>query len=289
MIYLIIDTICFSLSFGLIKSQLAFLPSEFVVFCRLFIAMLLFLPFVRCIDWRRHAKAMVIGMLQFGVMYLCFIKAFKFLQGNEIAILTTTTPVFVGIWSYLLGEKFRPIYIICILMSVVGAGVIVWQNMSFDMIVKGVVLMETTNCSFALGQVLWKKYIGEAETKLMASAYLGATMFVLPFMLVCVDFSNLSLTLGQVLSLLYLALIPTGIGFWLWNKGANKVKYSTLAVMNNLKIPLGVLFSLMIFHEKINVANFVMGSGIIVLSIVILHYALQRSTKPDESLEDKKV
>ena len=120
MIYLIIATICFSLSFGLIKSQLAFLPSEFVVLARLFLATLLFLPFIKKLDWRRHAKAMVIGMLQFGVMYLCFIKAFKFLQGNEIAILTTTTPVFVGIWSYLLGEKFRPIYIICILMSVIG-------------------------------------------------------------------------------------------------------------------------------------------------------------------------
>ena len=59
--------------------------------------------------------------------------------------------------------------------------------------------------------------------------------------------------------------------------------------MNNLKIPLGVLFSLVIFHEKINVLNFAMGSGIIVLSIVILHYALQRPVKCDESLEDKKV
>ena len=275
MIYLIIATICFSLSFGLIKSQLAFLPSEFVVLARLFLAMLLFLPFVKKLNWGRHAKAMLIGMLQFGVMYLCFIKAFKYLQGNEIALLTTTTPVFVGIWSYLLGEKFRPIYITCILLSVIGAGVIVWQNMSFDMIVKGVVLMETTNCSFSLGQVLWKKYIGEAESNIMASAYLGATLFVLPFALVCVDFGSLSLTTGQILSILYLALIPTGIGFWLWNKGADKVKYSTLAVMNNLKIPLGVLFSLVIFHEKINVLNFVIGSSIIVLAIVILHYALR--------------
>jgi drug/metabolite transporter (DMT)-like permease len=158
---------------------------------------------------------------------------------------------------------------------VIGAGVIVWQNMSFDMIVKGVVLMETTNCSFALGQVLWKKYIGEAESNIMASAYFGATLFVLPFALVCVDFGSLSLTTGQILSILYLALIPTGIGFWLWNKGADKVKYSTLAVMNNLKIPLGVLFSLVIFHEKINVLNFVIGSSIIVLAIVILHYALR--------------
>jgi drug/metabolite transporter (DMT)-like permease len=189
--------------------------------------------------------------------------------------LTTTTPVFVGIWSYLLGEKFRPIYIVCILMSVIGAGVIVWQNLSFDLIVKGVVLMETTNCSFALGQVLWKKYIGEAESNLMASAYLGATLFVLPFALFSVDFGSLSLTTGQILSLLYLALIPTGIGFWLWNKGADKVKYSTLAVMNNLKIPLGVFFALVIFHEKINVVNFVIGSSIIVLSIVILDYVLR--------------
>lgn len=275
MIYLVIATVCFSLSFGLIKSQLAPLDSNFVVFCRLFIATLFFLPFLKKIDVKKHFIAGLIGVIQFGVMYLCFIKAFKFLQGNEVALLTTTTPIFVALWSCLFGERFRFVYIVCILMSVLGAGIIVWQNLSIHLIVKGVILMETTNCSFALGQVLWKKYIGDTEANFMASAYIGALLFVLPFVLFSFDFDLLSLTKGQILSLLYLGLVPTGVGFWLWNKGAVLVESSTLAIMNNLKIPLGVLFSIFLFQEKINVLNFSIGTVIIVLSIIILDFYMK--------------
>lgn len=276
MLYLIIATICFSLSFGLIKSQLAVLPSDFVVLTRLALATLIFLPFARKINFKKHLLAILIGAIQFGIMYLCFIKAFKYLQGNEIALLTTTTPIFVALWSILFGERFRIIYIICILLSVIGAGIIVWQNISFDMIVKGVLLMEATNCSFALGQVLWKKYVGSVKADLMASAYLGATLLVLPFAISSVNFMAIKLSLPQMFSLLYLALIPTAIGFWLWNRGSILVKYSTLAVMNNLKIPLGVLFSIFIFHEQINIINFSIGAGIILFAILILHFGLAK-------------
>ncbi len=272
MIFLFIATICFSLSFGLIKDQLSVLPSEFVVFCRLFIAFLIFLPFSKKLHAKKHLTAFFVGMIQFGLMYLLFIKAFKFLQGNEVAILTTTTPVFVAIWSSIFGEKFKPIYIFCILMSVIGAGIIVWHNMTFNMIVKGILLMESCNCSFALGQVLWKKFVDDNDLNLMSSAYLGAFLFILPFSLFSVDFTNIVLTRGQIFSILYLAIIPTGIGFWLWNKGAEKVKYSTLAIMNNLKIPLGVIFAIFIFHEKINLFCFIAGSIVIFAAILILHY-----------------
>ena len=279
MVYLFLATVCFSLSFGLIKDQLSCLPSEFVVFARLLIAAIIFLPFVKKTTLKKQVYAMLIGVFQFGIMYLAFIKAFKFLQGNEVAILTTTTPVFVAIWSSIFGEKFRPIYIFCIIMSVIGAGFIVWHNMSFDMIVKGVVLMETCNCSFALGQVLWKKFIVDEDVNLMSSAYFGAFLFVLPFALSSVDFANISLSTGQMLSISYLSIIPTGVGFWMWNKGAEKVQYSVLAVMNNLKIPLGVIFAIFIFHEKINVINFAIGTLIIITAIVLLQYSLKNEKK----------
>lgn len=279
MIYLILATICFSLSFGLIKNQLAVLPSDFVVLCRLILATIIFLPFLRKIELKKVIILLLIGAIQFGVMYLCFIKAFKYLQGCEVALLTTTTPVFVALWSIIFGEKFKLTYILCILMSVLGAGIVVWQNMPPTLIVKGIVLMETCNCSFALGQVLWKNYIGkddEQSYRLMSYAYLGAVLFVLPFTLVDVDFQAITLTKGQIFSLLYLGIIPTGIGFWLWNKGAEQIKASLLAIMNNFKIPLGVLFAILIFHEKVDLTNFLIGSSIILLAVLILNYHLKR-------------
>lgn len=271
MFCLILATICFSLSFGLIKANLSGLPSEFVVCARLSLAGLAFLPFFKDVADKKHHVAFWVGVVQFGVMYLCFIKAFKFLQGNEIALLTTTTPIFVGLWSMMFGEKFKPVYIFCIFLSVVGAGIIVWQNLSFNLLVKGVILMESANCSFALGQVLWKKFIGEDSSKYMFAAYFGAFVFALTFLLFNFSFLNLTLSMPQTLSLLYLGLVPTGVGFWLWNVGAAQVNASTLAVMNNLKIPFGVLFAIFLFNEKINLLNFAMGTCLIILSILILN------------------
>ena len=278
MINLIIATICFSLSFGLIKSQLVSLPSEFVVFTRLILASVIFLFFFKKSNLKKQFFAFFIGIIQFGIMFLCFIKAFKYLQGNEIALLTTTTPVFVAIWASLFGDKFRFVYIICILMSVLGAGIIVWQNLPFNMIVKGIFLMETSNCSFALGQILWKKYVNDTSAKYMFCAYFGASLFVLPICLCNVNIASLSITIPQILSILYLAVVPTGIGFWLWNRGSVCVKSSTLAIMNNLKIPVAVLFSIVIFHEKINLYNFILGSSIILISIIILDFILKKTS-----------
>lgn len=254
------------------------LPTDFVVMLRLLFAFVIFLPFVRKFTCKDRLKAFFIGMIQFGVMYFAFLKAFKFLQGNEVALLTTTTPVFVAIWASLFGDRLKFVYILCILMSVFGAGIVVWQNLEFSQIVKGVLLMETSNCTFALGQVLWKKFIPDEikSENLMASAYLGAFFLIMPFVIANNEITTTSLTHLQILAILYLGVVPTGIGFYLWNKGSKYVKSSTLAIMNNLKIPFGVLFSILIFHEKIDVLNFILGSSVIILAILILHWRLKQ-------------
>ena len=268
MYYLIIATICFSLSFGLIKSQLSGLPSETVVFLRLLIATFAFLPFLRNVKDKKQLIALGIGVIQFGVMYFAFIKSFKIFQGNEIAVLTTSTPIFVAIWSVLFGEKFKPSYLFYIGLAVAGALIIVWKNVPFSMAIKGIFLMETANCSFALGQVLWRKYVADDGAKYMSSAYFGALLFALPFVFISGNFGA-GLTMGQFLSVLYLGLIPTGLGFWLWNRGTVSVSASTLAVMNNLKIPLGVLFAIIFFQEKINLINYIFGACLILTAMYL--------------------
>lgn len=60
MLYLIFATICFSLSFGLIKSQLCTLPADFVVLLRLFLAFLIFLPFIKKNDFKILSKAFLL-------------------------------------------------------------------------------------------------------------------------------------------------------------------------------------------------------------------------------------
>ena len=49
---------------------------------------------------------------------------------------------------------------------------------------------------------------------------------------------------------LYLGVVASGFGFFLWNKGSRAVDEGILAVMNNMKIPVGVVAGLAILGER---------------------------------------
>jgi len=242
-----------------------------VVELRLILAGLLFLPFFRKPELKQHLIASGIGIIQVGLMYLFFIRAFKYLQGSEIVLLTASTPILVAVCSSFFGQRFKLSYLFCIFLSVIGAVIVIWDRVSLNFLLNGIFLMMLSNFCFALGQVLWKQYVKEMDTKLMMSAYFSAAAFILPFSIINTDFTAFSLTIGQSLSILYLGIIPTGLGFWLWNKGAKRVTPISLSVMNNLKIPLAVLFAIIIFHEEINITHFIIGSVFVLISIVLSH------------------
>lgn len=271
MIYLLIATLCFSFSFGLIKSQIATLPVNIVVFWRLLIASLIFLPVFaqnfKLIKFTQIKNAFLIGILQFGIMYICFLRAFKYLQGNEIVLLTATTPIFVIIVSSIFSKKFNWYFLLCALLAVFGAIIVALGTTTPQMLLKGVIYMELSNITFATGQILWQKFISEPSENLMFPAYFSAACFVLPFACMS-NFETFNPTNLQWLSILYLAIVPTGLGFWLWTKGLQQVSGVLLAVMNNLKIPFGVLFAILIFNENTNIPNFIIGFSLILLAII---------------------
>lgn len=280
MIYLFLATICFSFSFGLIKSQVADLPVNIVVFYRLLIASLIFLPVFlygfKKINLKQMKYAFLIGILQFGVMYICFLQAFKYLQGNEIVLLTASTPIFVIIFSSLFNKKFNWKYLMCAILAVIGAIIVALGTTKPSLLLKGVIFMELSNLTFALGQILWKKYVTEKSQDMMFVAYLGALLFILPFALLN-NLSSFQATNLQWLSILYLGIVPTGLGFWLWAKGVEKVSDVSLAVMNNLKIPFGVLFALLIFKENINILTFIIGGSLVLVAIIYSYFLEKRN------------
>ncbi|MEI7901962.1 MAG: EamA family transporter, partial [bacterium] len=73
-----------------------------------------------------------------------------------------------------------------------------------------------------------------------------------------------------------LDILVSGLSYFLWNTGARRVPAGVLAVMNNLKIPLGVAISLLLFGEHTSVPALLAGS---VLMCAALIPVLRRKTK----------
>jgi drug/metabolite transporter (DMT)-like permease len=68
----------------------------------------------------------------------------------------------------------------------------------------------------------------------------------------------------------------SGICFFLWNMGARKVNAGALAIFNDLKIPLSISVSILVFGEKANLTTLLIGGGIIVLSLVLNEISVKR-------------
>ena len=71
------------------------------------------------------------------------------------------------------------------------------------------------------------------------------------------------LSAGQWVVLVYLGAIASGIGFFLFNAGARQVDVGALAIFNNIKVPLAILASVLLFGEGVDWPRLIAG-GIVI-------------------------
>ena len=83
--------------------------------------------------------------------------------------------------------------------------------------------------------------------------------------------ASLHLTTPQMIVLIYLGIVASGVGFFLWNVGARRTNVGALAIFNNAKIPLGILASALIFQDKMLWRNLLVGGAIIAASLLLNH------------------
>ncbi len=275
MIYLLVVSLIWAFSFGIIKTNLTNLDPNFVSFIRLFLALITFSPFLRIKRLKRKIilQFILIGLLQYGLMYLAYIYSFQYLHSYEIALFTIFTPLYIALINDLLDRKFHKTFFITAILSICGAAIIEYTSIVSPNFLKGFLLVQISNISFAAGQLFYtrlKKKINDvSHLSLFGLLYFGAVLLTGSISLVTTDFSGMVINADQILSIIYLGVIASGVAFFLWNIGATKVNAGTLAIFNNLKIPLAIVVALVIFGESGDLASLVIGGFIIAVSLYI--------------------
>jgi len=280
MIYLAIVSLLWAFSFGLIGSALSGVDSFFTATIRLGCATLLFLPFLRAKEIVRvdRLRLVIIGAIQFGVMYACYMRAFQYLPSHLVAIFSILTPVYVVIVHDLRQRTFSSRYLIAALLSVLGAAAIKAKTIPTGDFWIGFGLMQAAGIAFAYGQVAyrdWKRNNPQTKDRsVFALLAMGGTASAGIAGVLLSDWSTLEVKADQWKSILYLGFVASGLGFFLWNKGAAKSSPGTLAVFNNAVVPLAVLCSLFVFGESqsIDMENGIrlaLGSTLILGALVI--------------------
>ena len=255
MAYLAAVSLLWAFSFGLIGNALEGADKIFVATLRLACASLLFLPWLRprSIGREDYHKLISCGAIQFGLMYVCYMKAYDYLPSHLVALFSILTPVYVVLIHDLRKGRFFPRYLLAALLSVLGAAGIRATTTPAGDFWNGFVLMQLAGLSFAYGQIAyrdWKRRSGDTQDhEVFALLALGGLLCAGLFSLALSDLSKLEILPSQWSSILYLGFVASGLGFFLWNKGATLSNPGTLAAFNNAVVPLAVLCSLFVFGE----------------------------------------
>ncbi len=258
MIYLVLVSILWSFSFGIIKYGLPGIDSAFISFMRNLIA-LIFFSTLTIYNFKKFIfdlRLMLIGAIQFGLMYVLYIQSYEYLPAYLIATFTITTPIFVGLSSqFLINGSFSSKGVFAVILVLIGS-----LMMRFNIVNPidywiGFLLIQCANICFAIGQVMFKKWHSNNSSMDIihnfSQMFLGAVLITSIFF-ISNSFNTQLLTTSNLLALLFLGLVSTGFGFLAWNIGATKVSNEKLALMNNAVIPIAILNSYLIFGESIS-------------------------------------
>ena len=273
MILLLLTTVLWAFSFSLIGVYLAGqVDGWFAVLVRVALAALVFLPFLR---WRGvQAKQallyMALGACQLGVMYLFYYQSFLYLSVPEVLLFTIMTPIYVTlIYDLMQGNRLRWGYLFSALLAVLGALIIRYNPLSPQFLL-GFALIQGANICFAIGQVGYKRVMEISpmpQRNAFSWFYLGALCIALPAWLLCGHHQMMPTTGLQWGILIWLGVGASGMGYFMWNYGATQVDAGTLAIMNNVLIPAGLLVNLAIWQQHPDWIRLIAGGAVIALSL----------------------
>jgi len=276
MLYLLFVTALWAFSFSLIDVYLAGqVDSDFAVLSRVLLAALVFLPLTRLrgLPLRLVLGVMLVGALQFGVTYLCLYRAFSYLTVPEILLFTVSTPIYVAIADDALHRRFAPVGLLAAILAVAGAVLIRFDGIT-EAYLTGFILIQLANLAFALGQVAYKHLILHFRPEMpswrfFGFFFLGGVLVSGPVFLLFGDTERLPEMAHQWGVILWLGVAASGLGLFLWNRGACLVDGGTLAVMNNLLIPAGLVVNILIWNRDADLMRLALGSLVIVAAIWI--------------------
>lgn len=282
--YLIITTLIWAFSFSFIGEVLAGrVDSYFAILLRIILASLIFIPFTNFKSTPNKLKfqIMAIGAIQIGLMYVFYYNSFLFLSVPEVALFTIFTPFYVTIIYDILNKKFHKLYLISVGVAVLGAFVIKYSQINSNFLI-GFLMIQGANICFALGQTAYKiileKNEGLNQKQIFGYFHFGALIIAIALFLTLGNFQKTTLNLEQALVILWLGVVASGIGYFLWNKGATIVDSGVLAIMNNALVPAALVVNLMLWKKDIELIGFTIGTALIFISLY-LHNVIMKKYK----------
>jgi RarD protein len=217
---------------------------------------LVFLLMKKSILWKRvkaNAAILLFSGIALGGNWIFLYKSYEYTTITNATLGYYFAPVFVMALSPLILKEHLPIKkIICIGVAVLGLLLIVGNGLSTtgtgDVIG---ILFGLTAAAFYAALMLLNKFIKDLAKLEITIIQLGVTaLLLLPYVLLTEGLSILEVSSSSIPFILILGIVNTGIGFWLFFSGMQKMKGQSIAMLSYVDPFVAILISWLILQEQ---------------------------------------
>ncbi|WP_342506028.1 DMT family transporter [Sporosarcina sp. FSL K6-2383] len=208
-------------------------------------------------------------------------------QSYDYTTLTNATlgyyfaPVFVMLLSPIILKEKLPIKkVICIVVAVIGMISIVGNGFSAtgtdDLLG---ITFGITAAVFYAALMLLNKFIKEMNRLEVTIIQLGVTaLILLPYVLLTEGLNMLSVSSSSIPFILFLGIVNTGIGFWLFFSGMEHLKGQSIAMLSYVDPLVAILISGLILQEQFTLLQ-VIGGLLLLGSTIVSETRFRRTTE----------
>ncbi|WP_349729332.1 DMT family transporter [Peribacillus frigoritolerans] len=234
----------------------------------------LFLMFVffmlkKSISWKSvkiNASTLFLSGIALGGNWIFLYQSYDYTTITNATLGYYFAPVFVMILSPIILKEQLPIKkIVCIGVAILGMLLIVGNGISASG--KGDLLgifFGLAAAAFYAALMLLNKFIQNMAKLEITMIQLGTTaLLLLPYVLITEGYSILEVSRSSIPFIILLGIVNTGIGFWLFFSGMQKLKGQSIAMLSYVDPFVAILISALILQEQMTFVQ--MLGGILLL------------------------
>jgi drug/metabolite transporter (DMT)-like permease len=282
---LVLTAVIWGFSFVIVKDSLDYIGAMYMVAYRYTIAaVVMSLIFIK--KWKLFNRDYLIhGALTGAFLFIAYATqtiGCKFTTAGKNAFLTTIYVILIPFITWLISRKRPSIFVfIAAVMSITGIGLLALGADDARGVNKGDVLTLICGIFFALHIVFTERFNRKGGDPLFLTLLQFVFVAVFGWLFAPVFDGAFptatAFTSRVVLSMLYLGLFSTMVGFSLQNLGLKYVQSSVASLVLSFESVFGMLFSALLMHERLTV-RMLCGCVLIFAAVV-----LSETTKTEPS------
>jgi len=273
---LIVTALIWGFSFVIVKDSLDYIGAMYMVAYRYTIAsVIMALIFIK--KWRLFNRDYLVnGALTGAFLFIAYATqtiGCNYTSAGKNAFLTTIYVILIPFITWILSKKRPSLFVfIAALMSITGIGLLALGSEDTTGVNKGDLLTLICGIFFALHIVFTERFNHKGGDPLFLT--LLQFVFVAVFGWIFAPFFDgnfpfsTAFSFRVILSMLYLGLFSTMVGFSLQNLGLKYVQSSIASLILSFESVFGMLFSALLMHEQLT-ARMLCGCALIFAAVVL--------------------